>query len=231
MGSAEKVELLRGVDLFEPLAIGEVEDLGRRMPEIRLEKGRMLYRPAYRGGVLFVLLRGRVRLYKTVGMGEVTLGMVSAGEVFGEAILTAKGRQGAYAQAEEPSVVALLGVETLQRLVRERPEVGLKAMELLSERLHFCEERMGDMGLKEVPERLAGLLLHLVRQEGVETSDGYRIPTRYTHEQLGAMVGAGRVAATRALGRLRKEGIVEIRRRHIHVGSLEALEGAARGRL
>ena len=104
--------------------------------------------------------------------------------MFGEAVFNA-GRQGAYAQAMEPSEVAMMSRETFCSLVRERPEVGMKAMELLSERLSFCEARMADMGLKEIPARLAAIVLYLCESEGVVTAEGYKIPTRYTHQQLG----------------------------------------------
>ena len=116
--------------------------------------------------------------------------------------------------------------DTFHRLVHDRPEVGLRATELLSQRLSFCEDRMADMGLKEVPARLAALVLHLCESEGVVTGEGYKIPTRYTHQQLGEMIGAKRVAATRALGKLREAGAVELRRRYIYVRDVEVLQRA-----
>ena len=44
-----------------------------------------------------------------------------------------------------------------------------------------------------------------------------KIPTHYTHQQLASMVGSNREAVTRAFGKLRKAGVVEIRERHIYV--------------
>jgi DNA-binding transcriptional regulator YhcF (GntR family) len=41
------------------------------------------------------------------------------------------------------------------------------------------------------------------------------------------MIGANRVAVTRALGRLQDEGVVELRRRRIHVRDQEALQRIA----
>ena len=62
------------------------------------------------------------------------------------------------------------------------------------------------------------------------TNEGPMIPTHYTHQQLGSMIGANREAVTRAFGRLQDEGAVQIRRRTIYVNDVEALERAA-GRL
>ena len=60
------------------------------------------------------------------------------------------------------------------------------------------------------------------------TGEGrYDIPTRYAHERIGVMIGAGRVAVSRAFAGLREAGAVEQRNRLIHVLDLEALERAA----
>src|SRR5215204_4857770 len=53
------------------------------------------------------------------------------------------------------------------------------------------------------------------------------IPTRFTHSQLASLVGSNREALTRALGRLRKAGAVEIKDRHIYVTDVDALNRAA----
>ncbi len=223
----EKTRLLAEVDLLEPLSREEVERFSQRIPGVRLGRAQILYTPAHRGKVLFLLLRGRVRIYKVAEGGELTLNVVGAGETFGEAALVGGRRQGAYAQAMEPCEVALMSVTTFANLVRDKPEVGLKAMELLGERLAFYESKMADIGLREVSGRLASLILHLCQSEGVVTPEGYVIPTRYTHQQLGTMIGAKRVAVTRALGDLRRAGAVELTRRQIYVKDVPALEQAA----
>ena len=53
------------------------------------------------------------------------------------------------------------------------------------------------------------------------------IPTRYTHGQLASLVGSNREAFTRALGRLRKAGGVQIKDRHIYVTDVDALNRVA----
>lgn len=229
MEEREKVRLLSVVDLLESLSWEEVEKLSRRLPEMSLNGGQILFTPAYQGRVIFLLLRGRVRLYRMAEGREITLGVVGTGGMFGETALTAGRRHRAYAQAVVPSEVALMNRDTFHRLVHDRPEVGVKATELLSRRLSICEDRMADMGLREVPARLAALVLHLCESEGVVTGEGYKIPIRYTHEQLGAMIGSKRVAATRAFTKLKEAGALELKRRYIFVRDVEALKRIAEG--
>jgi CRP-like cAMP-binding protein len=127
----------------------------------------------------------------------------------------------------EPSQVSTMARADLERLVLEKPEVGLKIMHVLSERLRRYETRLEDVTMKDVRSRLAGIILLLVESEGLRTGTGYRIPAHYTHERLGTMVGANRVAVTRAFGLLQDEGVVELRRRLIHVEDIEALRRSA----
>ena len=100
-------------------------------------------------------------------------------------------------------------------------------MSLLSERLRRYETRLEDATMKDVRARLAGIIVLLVESEGVKSGTGYRIPAHYTHERLGTMIGANRVAVTRAFGLLQDEGVVELRRRLINVPDLEALRRSA----
>ena len=65
--------------------------------------------------------------------------------------------------------------------------------------------------------------------EGTASAEGFVVPCRYTHEQLGAMVGAKRVAVTRSMKKLRVTGALEADNERILIKEREALEGIATG--
>ena len=60
--------------------------------------------------------------------------------------------------------------------------------------------------------------------------EGVRIPTPYTHRQLGSMISAKREGVTRAMAELREKGAVEVVDRRIHIRDHEALEREAEAR-
>ena len=224
----EKIRLLSMVDVLEPLSGEELEEFSRRVPDTHVKPGRILYAPGDRSEALFMLKKGRVRIYKVTPDGwEFTLAVVEAGTMFGEMALTAQRLREAYAEATEPSEICILRSFDLERLVRDNPDVGLRMMRVLGERLRACETRLEDIGLKDVPARLANLVLQLAESEGVMTSEGPKIPTRYTHRQLATMIGSSRETVTRAFTKLQEAGAVELRRRHIHVKDVPALKRAA----
>jgi len=224
----ERIRLLSLVDIFEPLSEGEIEQLNGQLSDVHLEPDQIFYTPQDRTERLFVLWKGRVRIYRTTDRREFTLATVEAGTVFGEMALTAQQMQGAYAQAMEASELSVMRREDLERLILDKPEVGLQISHLLSERLRRYETRLEDITLKGVTARLASLLVLLLESEGVVTGDhSLKIPTHYTHQHLGTMVGVNREAVTRAFGHLQDERIVELRRRLIYVPDVEALRRRA----
>src|SRR5215211_7487537 len=172
MNVEEEVELLSGVDIFESLPKEEIreilDDLLRRNAEINLEAGEVFYTPRQPDGKLFVLKRGRVRIYKMEGSREFTLEMVDAGTVFGEVAFTPHALRDAYAEAMESSILLAMERADVEHLIQQKPQVGIRIISLLSERLHYYETRMQDVTLKEVPARLASLILFLVESEGVQ---------------------------------------------------------------
>jgi CRP/FNR family cyclic AMP-dependent transcriptional regulator len=223
----EQIRLLTLVDIFEPLSREEIESIKWEHLNTTVERGEIFYTPMDLCETLFVLQKGRIRIYRATPVGrEFTLAVVESGTVFGEMVLTGQRLRNSFAQAMEDSEVSAMCRADVERLILDKPQVGLQLVHLLSDRLTTYETRMQDIALKEVPARLASLILLLVESQGVRTPTGYKIPVRYTHQQLGSMIGANREAVTRAFARLREAGTVETKRRYIHVENIDALKEA-----
>jgi CRP/FNR family cyclic AMP-dependent transcriptional regulator len=220
----EKLRLLSMVDILEPLTSEEVKELSRRVPDTHFQRGQILYTPQETSEVLLMLKKGRVRIYRVSPDGrEFTLTVVGAGTVFGEMPLTAQRLENAYAEAMEPVAVCKMRRPDFERLVMDKPQVGLKVMSVLSERLLLAEDRMEDIALKEVPTRLASFILQLIESEGVVTREGYKVPAQYTHRQVATMIGSKRETVTKAFTLLQQAGAVELKRRRIHDKNVETL--------
>lgn len=147
----EKVRLLSMVHILEPLSREEIKELSLRIPDTHFERGQTLYTPQEKSEWLFMLKKGKVRIHRvSPGGREFTLAMVDAGMVFGEMALTAQRLENTYAEAVEQLVICAMKREGLERLVTEKPQVGLKMMRVLSQRLSVADNRMeGIEALKE----------------------------------------------------------------------------------
>src|SRR5919202_670586 len=223
----EQIKLLTLVDIFEPLSREEIESIQWEHLNTTVERGEIFYTPMDLCEALFVLQKGRIRIYRATPEGrEFTVAVVESGTVFGEMVLTGQRLRNSFAQAMEESELSSMCRADVERLILDKPEVSLQLVHSLSYRLMTYETRLEDLALKEVPARLASLILTLIESQGVRTLRDYKIPTRYTHQQLGSMIGANREAVTRALARLRELGALNVRRRYIHVEDIETLKRA-----
>jgi CRP/FNR family transcriptional regulator, cyclic AMP receptor protein len=216
------------IDVLEPLTAEQTDLLARRTSERTFGRGEAVYAPGNSSAAVFLLLRGRMRLYGMMAGGqELTFEVVRAGTVFGIASLMERTHD-EYAVALEPSRVGVVGLNDFWHLVTENPRVNARLVKVLGDRLRMIRGRMADIAFKETPARLASLILDLVQSEGVVTREGqFKIATHYTHEQLAAMIGATRGSVTRAFGKLQDSRCVRVFRRRIYVVDLDALKRRA----
>jgi CRP/FNR family cyclic AMP-dependent transcriptional regulator len=211
------------VDFLQPLSEEELETLAKRCPDQHYSQGEILSNPWEAGERFFIIKKGRVRVYELGAEGrEQTLAEISDGSAF-----AAQRTNGAYTQALEETTIVSLGREDLKEVIRNNPETGVRIIEKLVENLRSSESRLADISLKEVPARLASLILQLCESEGVVSREGYKIPTHYTHERLGSLIGAKRVAVTRAFKELKESGAVEVSNRYIYIKDVEMLKQQA----
>jgi CRP/FNR family transcriptional regulator, cyclic AMP receptor protein len=221
----EEHRLLARIDILEGLPQDEVDYVAMHSATVRLGK-KESFAPGEDSRSMLLLVSGRARVHEpSAGGQDLTISVVEEGTVLGHTgFAPRRSSRALRVEALEPSVLRVVGWKHFEDLVLRYPKVGVKTIRLLSERLAACEGRFSDQVSKEVPARLAGLLLGLGEHQGVVTGDGSRkIPVRYTHKQLASMVGSNREAVTRAFGRLSKAGAVELRNRQIYVTDAEAL--------
>ena len=224
MSEEHEVKLLSLVDVLEPLSAEELEEVSTRCPSFSLDAGQEFYWSEEHDSGLFLLEEGHVVICKVTSSGkQITFAVHTAGTV-----LPALRLQGLIVRALEPSVFAFMSREDLDYFLRRKPQMGLRLMDLLAENLRLMDARISDVIHKRVSARLASLIAWLINEEGIVAGSGDRlIPYHYTHEQLGTIVGARRVAVTLAFKALQDKGVVELRHRRIHVKDLNLLQRIA----
>jgi CRP/FNR family transcriptional regulator, cyclic AMP receptor protein len=229
--AGERERLLAMVDILEAVPPEDVRVLARRSTFSRLDaRDAVLIDPDEHAERLLLLLEGRAQVCgESDHPGqELTISVVESGTLVGATGFVPH-PCGLRVEALEPSIICGVKRRAFEELLDGNPTLGTRVASLLAERLIETEGRLADLARKEVPERLASQILRLVESEGVVTREGYRILTPYTHRQLGTMIGANREAVTRAFGRLRSEGVLELRNRRILVTDPEGLRQTARG--
>ena len=228
MPLAQLERLLSRVDVLESLPPLELRALasGSALERLRARET-MTVGPQAHARQLILLLEGRARVYEPGPRDRrLTVSIAEAGTVVGVAGLAVRLR-GLRVEASAPSLIAIVRWEGFEEIVRRNPEVSLRLLRVLGERIGILEVRLGELAYKGVPARLASAILRLVEGEGVVGPEGERLLTRYTYWQLASMFGANREATTRAMRHLRERGAIDVEGRRIRVTDREALERIA----
>ncbi len=217
---------LSKVPLFEGLPQGQLQDLAGIASEKTVVRGDMLFREGEKATGFYVVISGRVKIYKVSLEGkEQILHIFGAGEVFGEVPVFAGGNYPAHAEILEKGVMLFFSRNAFLELLKEQPTLALNMLSILSMRLRRFTHMVEDLSLKEVPGRLAAHLLILgERSPGKDTFE-----LEITKGQLAGLLGTIPETLSRILTRMTQQGIIQVEGRTIRVLDREALEALAEG--
>jgi CRP/FNR family transcriptional regulator len=188
------------------------------------EKGGLVYLEGEPSQGLYLVASGSVRVFKASDDGrEQDLHRLGPGQSFSDAAAFDGGPTIANAQATESSIILFLSRNGLVELLQAHPEIGVGVARVLASRLREVSSLAGDLSLRHVMARVAGVIGRLAG-----SGSGATLPTR---QELAAMVGTVREVATRALQELAKAGAIRLEPRGrvtiVDRAVLERLSGGA----
>ncbi|HKA54947.1 MAG TPA: cyclic nucleotide-binding domain-containing protein [Candidatus Binatia bacterium] len=149
-------DLLRHHPLFGNLNEQELERfLADEVSEERAQPpGSMIVREGEFGNSIFLIGSGSVEIVLRRGGGhEITLALLLQGELFGEMALFQNRRRTATVITKEPCSLLEVRGEEFLKLMSERPEVELKVLLTLTERLRNMNEQVLAVLLQDVDEK------------------------------------------------------------------------------
>ena len=216
----DRLCLLAEVDIFADLTVAEMEAVAEAAPMRTYAPGQMLFTPHQRVEALFILKRGRVRIFRVSADGRaLTTAILTPGTIFGEMVLLGQQMYDNWAEALDEALVCVMSGDDVHRFLLSDPRIAARITAILGSRLAAMEQRLIDSVFKTVPQRTAAALLALSaepeRRPGL-LSFGAK-PITITHEQLAALVGTSRETTTKALGEFAERGIIKLGRGKITV--------------
>lgn len=218
---------LRDVEIFQDLTEGEIELLGEKMPLKDYGAKTVFYTPQDAGEILFMIKRGRVRLYRLSADGDTfTTAILEAGTFFGKMALVGQQLYGNYAEAATDCTICLISRDDAKKYLVADERIAYRIIETLGKRLLELEQRLADSALKQVPARVASLLLQFAGKQAEYESNkisGNQFEIVCTHEELAQMLGIHRETATRTLKQLSRLNLIELGRGRIRLLNMDDL--------
>ena len=221
------VDFLATVPLLSRIDRGELQRLAAVTRERQYAKGSVILFENDPGDTLFVVRQGRVKVVLVGEDGrEVILGVLGAGEYFGELSLIDEQPRSAHVIAMEDTNVLVLRSDDFRRRVEANPAVAWVLMQELSRRLRRADGKIHGLALLDVPGRIARLLLDFASDD-----NGDRIEKPLTHQTIAHMIGASRETVSRTMRDFQNQGWINVERRRIALADRPALKRCAQARV
>ncbi|MCZ7456149.1 Crp/Fnr family transcriptional regulator [Streptomyces sp. WMMC940] len=228
---AERTWCLAEVDIFCDLSEQEMEAIAAAAPMKTYHAGEILYSPTQPSEVLFILKKGRVRIFRVSADGRaLTTAIISPGTIFGEMVLLGQHMYDNYAEALDDTVVCVMSRADVHKFLLSDARIAARITAILGRRLSDLEQRLSDSVFKTVAQRVATTLVTLstAQPPGSPLLPGGRHPQiALTHEQLAALAGTSRETCTKVLRGLADDGMLRLARGRITVLDRERLQDSA----
>jgi CRP-like cAMP-binding protein len=224
-GDRDWKALLRASHLCAELDEAELASLEAVVVRRGLKKGEYLFFEGDPAEGFFILLRGGIRVYKASPDGrEVTLHLIGPGQIFAEAAIFSGRGYPANACALEDSLVGFLPKERFLALLADSPKISLKMIAGLAGYVREFNRMVEDLGLKEVPARLASYLLREGERQGARV---ITLPSRKA--ELARRLGTAGETLSRAFKRLSELGCLRVEGKKIAILDAGRLHRVASG--
>jgi CRP/FNR family cyclic AMP-dependent transcriptional regulator len=211
--------------VFQNLPSAELFRLSTRCSYERYRRGAAIRRDGDARDALVVLGRGRVKasLASPTADGELIVGLLGSGEVFGEPSLFD-------GEAKVMSAVALADTEVLfvprrelLAIIEKTPAIALGLLESVCEKLRLAADMSVSIRYLDVQARFYRRLQYLGRYDAHDDGDGIRIQHALSQRELADSIGVSREALNKLFGEWKRAGLVAYGRGYIVVKDPPAL--------
>ena len=225
----EKRRLLRSHFLLRNLSQFDLERIAAAATCARFGRHEKIFRRGESETNLMIMVSGRVKLSATSTDGqELLANIVERGHVFGE-IAVIDGKPRSYdATALEASELLIVKRKDLIPFLEERPDICLRFMETLCERLRRSEALIQDAVFLNAGPRLARQLLRLAETYGRKDGDAICIDLAVSQSDLASLVGMTRESINKQLCNWRRAGVIWFKGKNYKVLKLDTLRNAAK---
>ena len=228
-GDFKKEKLLGKSFIFEALDDRARQELANFSFIKRYTAGDTIFTMGEPGQSMMALAEGTVRVSMfTPSDREVTLNDLQAGDVFGEIAMLDGQERSASVKALTNCTLVVLERRALLDLLNRNPDLSIRLIELLCQRVRRSDERMIEIAFLDLPARLAKLVLRLsVAAPASEEKPLGKLSQ--SQSELAGMIGNSRENVNRCLRRWQKAELVDLKDGWLIIKDRARLEALAHG--
>ena len=224
------IDLLKRCPLFAGLKEEDLKRILAISSTKRIAKKEILFSDEEEAKGFYVLLSGKVKLYKISPEGkEQILHVVSAPDAFAEAALFLEGTYPAFAEALGDSHLLFIPKRDFIQLIERNPQLSLNMIVTLSQFLKKFASLIEELSLKEVSSRIAKYLIDLSMKLSKEGRSPREVELDLSKTQLASKLGTISETLSRTLAKMKAKGIIDVKKNKILILNRETLKELASG--
>jgi CRP/FNR family transcriptional regulator len=221
------IQDLAEITLFKDIPKDRLEEFRPLFKLRRFNKNHILIYEDDPGDEVYFIRSGMVKVYRMKEAQEIVFNFHFPGNAVGEleAICEAKRLpRMASVEAFEPVTAWMLAKQDLLSIIDKHPVVLRRAYNLLVERLVIMNRKLRSLTFDDTRTRTADMIMDLYHNFGVAEEGAHRIEFKITQSLLADMLGLTRESVSKVLGEFKKEGVISIEHKTIHILNLPQLE-------
>ena len=224
------IESLKQCPLFAGLKEEDLKKIKAVASLKRVGKKQVLFSDGEEARGFYVVLSGKVKLYKISPEGkEQILHVVSPPEAFAEAALFLEGNYPAFAETLTDSQLLFFPKRDFIQLIERNPQLSINMIVSLSHFLRKFASLIEELSLKEVSSRVAKYLIDLSLKSAKEERNPREIDLDLSKSQLASKLGTISETLSRSLAKMKAKKIIDVKKNRILILNREALEAVASG--
>lgn len=192
---------LAPMNMLEVLESPEHAEFSELFRERRYLKNNMILTPSEAGNQIFVVKRGRVRVFLADDDKEFNLAILKEGDAY-----TTHTR--ACLQALTDTTILVSEMQTFGRQAADSPCFSMATLTLLGEHLHNTLNIINRLAFKDIKMRLCDFLLQEANDRGEENRAGVVVSTGLSVKQIADFVGSTRQTVSTLLNEMQKDGVL-----------------------
>lgn len=221
-----EIDVFEKVSVLKDLPADQQEFLNRYVQVKTFPRSTFIYNPGEMADWVYFVTEGVVKT-GTISEGgkEVIKNILYPGEMFGELGLSGLEERPDFASSLKGEVEILrLPVKILRELINRNPEVGLRMIEKLGERITRSEKRLERLVFDDARTRIIDFLHEQAQKNGKKFADETLIRHGFTHQDMANITGTSRQLVTIVLNQLKKENLINFDRSSILIRDLDQLK-------
>ncbi len=202
---------MRRVPIFTPLSSDEMSEVQRLIVQREYKKGEFIIHPLRVMQCLFIINKGKVKVLRPNSDGkEQILYVLTTGEFFGEQALFGRLSEDIIVEALEDTGICTISKAQFQALLQKMPQIALKMMEVMANRLSKMEELVESLGISSVDQRVWDLIEEYAEKFGQKSPQGILIQLPLSREEMANHLGITRETISRKLAKYQDEGKIKL---------------------